>query len=269
MNQPPSPARPRSLGPAVIAILLVLIVLGSLRNGGTPELRGAPAAELTPLAYLPVVKRAGPTATPTETPQQPCLAVYPIGLNAALFNANGFAPPTDPAELPYYGIYNDATYKNKTQRRVYLNPSTLTSILLSWNPAVPVNAAQFTAALSGTGTLSQGFEEVVPWPDPNSAAPSGYPLLPGQLGLGDWVRTVDLSLINSTGSIAALQYHLDHRTVMALPIVNALVYNGQTGAAHFGQMGNFLLRGFALGGPSPYFDLVYIGASDLQVPLCS
>jgi hypothetical protein len=291
MKQPPSLTRHRSLRSAVVAILLMLILLGNLQNWRTPELRGAPAAEPTPLAYLPLIVRAGPTATgtlvptstpispaptatatatatPTGTPQQACRAVYPIGLNATLFNLSGFVPPTDPAELPYYGIYNDANYTNKTQRRVYLNPSTLTSWILSWDPTTPFNAARLTAALTGTGTLSQGFGEVVPWPDPNSTAPAGYPLVPGQLTAGDWVRTIDPSLINSAGSAAALQYHLDHKTLMLLPVIDQFVGAGQNGAVRFNRMADFLLRGFTLSGASPYFDLVYIGGSDSHIPLC-
>jgi len=292
MNQPQSHIRHRSLRPAVVSFLLALILFGSLHDWRTSELRGAPAAEPTPLAYLPLIARAGPTATttlvptstptpttvsptptasatatPTGTPQQACRAVYPIGLNTALFNDNGFIPPTDPAELPYYGIYNDATYTNKTQRRVYLNPSKLTSTILSWDPTAPFNAARLTAALTGTGTLSQGFLEVVPWPDPNSKDPAGYPLVPGQLTSGDWVRTVDSSLINSAGSAAALRYHIDHKMLMSLPIVDQFVGTGQNGAAYFNRMGDFLLRGFDLSGPSPYFDLVFIG-SDNHRPLC-
>jgi len=292
MNQPTSRSRNRSLRPALVSILLALILFSSLQNSSTPALRGAPVAELTPLAYLPLIERAGPTATktfvptstptatatatatpsatatPTRTSQQRCLAVYPIGLNAALFNANGFAPPTDPAELPYYGIYNDATYTNKTQRRVYGTSSFGTPgyHILKWLSSAS-SVASFAAAITGTGTLAQGFDEVTPWPDPSTSAPEGYPLYPHQLSPGDWIYGFTGN-VNSSDVTAALRYHVDHKTVMSLPIVDRAVGNGQNIFFHHAWLGDFLLRGFSLSAAPSYFDLVYIGATDLQIPLC-
>jgi hypothetical protein len=297
MNQPPSHTRHRSFRPAVVSFLLPLILFGSLHDWRTPELRGAPAAEPTSLAYLPLIARAGPTttvtlvptstptptttasptptatvtATPTETPQQACRAVYPIGLNAALFNDNGFIPPTDPAELPYYGIYNDATYTNKTQRRMYRTDSFATPgyVILQWDRLQNAGSVvRFAAAMTGTGTLAQGFEEVVPWPDPNSPEPPGYPLYPGQLTVGDWI-TGSTGNVDSSDTRAALQYHIDHKTVMSLPIVDRAVGNGQNAYFHHAWLGDFLLRGFSLGGGTgSYLDLVYLGGSDLPIPVC-
>jgi len=285
MHQPPSHTRHRSLRPAVVSFLLAVILFGSLHDWRTPALHGASEAEPTPQAYLPLIARAGPTATttlvptstplsptptatemptitatPTETPPQTCSPAYPIAIGAVLLNASGFLPPTDPAELPYYGIYNDATYTNKTQRRVYRSIDNLTGYrILNWTgEPLAGSAASFAAAITGTGTLAQGFNEVVPWPDPNSTAPKGYPLLPGQLSPGDWIAESS-GTIGSADAVAALNYHIDHRTVMSLPIVDQSVGTGQNGALYFNRMGQFLLRGFSITSSPSYFDLVYLG----------
>jgi len=261
MHQPPSHTR---------LLRTAVILLGSLHGWRTPELHGASEAEPTPLAYLPLIARAGPTATttlvptrtpifptptatetptiaatPTETPPQTCSPVYPIAIGFLLLDQSGFVPPTDPAELPYYGIYNDATYTNKTQRRVYRSNDSLTGYtILNWTGDPSDSPVVFAAAITGTGTLAQGFNEVIPWPDPNSTAPAGYPLLPGQLSPGDWIAE-STGTIGTADVTAALNYHIDHKTVMSLPIVDRSVGTGQYGALHFNRMGQFLLRGFS------------------------
>jgi len=290
MHQPPSHSRHRSLRPAIISFLLAVMLLGSLHDWRTPELHGA--SEPTPLAYLPLIARPGATtttipvptrtlvfptstptetptntATPTETPTQTCSGVYPIAIGAVLLNQSGFVPPTDPAEQPYYGIYNDATYTNKTQRRVYRAINDLTGyIILNWtgDPSGGT-ATSFAAAITGTGTLAQGFNEVVPWPDPSTIAPTGYPLYPHQLTEGDWI-TGSTGNTASSDISAALNYHIDHKTVMSLPIIDRYVGNGQNVAVHFVRMGQFLLRGFSITTSPYYLDLVYLGPTD--VPQC-
>jgi hypothetical protein len=64
--------------------------------------------------------------------------------------------------------------------------------------------------------------------------------------------------------MAALNYHIEHKTVMSLPIIDRSVGSGEVGAVHFERMGQFLLRGFSLS--SNYFDLVYLGQT--IVPYC-
>lgn len=293
LQSPPPSNRPRH---RIIALtVLAIVVLGMLADWQTPVLRGAAAP--VPPAYLPLLAQPGPTATPTTTPTSSatptssptltatptatptatatevpptCNAVYPIALSANLFDANGFAPPTNPPELQYYVIYNDATYSNKTQRRIY-RTSTFADPgfnILSWEPSPSSsNAVALTAALSGTGTLAQGFQEVTPWPDSGTTPPAGYPLLPGQLSAEDWIAGSSGS-INTTGIRAALDAHIGHKTVMSLPIVDQAVGAGQNVSFHFARLGNFLLRGYALSG-STYFDLVYLGPADTGARLCS
>jgi hypothetical protein len=55
---------------------------------------------------------------------------------------------------------------------------------------------------------------------------------------------------------AALDDHIVHRTVMALPIVDEAVYSSTQGAFHLNRIGGFLLHGYDL---NNYLDLVYLG----------
>ena len=287
MHTTPSSSRSRRL--IILLVGLAIFMLGSLANWRAPVLSGAAATTPAPLAYMPLIAKpapsasatitvtpttsAAPTATPTATATATevppaCNAVYPIVLNANLFNDNGFAPPANPAELPYYGIYSDGTYNNKTQRRVYHTTSfAMPSYeILRWKTSQAGSVVELTAALSGTGTLAQGFQEVTPWPDPSTTAPPGYPLLPGQLSPGDWVAGSS-GLLNTQAIRAAFDAHIEHKTVMSLPIADQSVGTGQNAAFHFIRLGHFLLRGYNLSSTS-YFDLVYLGPAPESAPVC-
>lgn len=85
---------------------------------------------------------------------------------------------------------------------------------------------------------------------------------------GDWIAGVTGNA-NSSGTATALNDHLDHKTVMSLLIVDRAAGSGQYTSFHLVCLGDFLLRGFSLSGAPPYFDLVYIGPSNSQLPLCS
>jgi hypothetical protein len=275
------PLSRRLLVPALAALILV----GAVLAVRAPISRSAAQAGTPPIAFLPLIARDGPsatpsvtatstaTATPTRTPTTiptssatpsttatrvpACNSVYPIGILASLINDNGFVPPTDPAEMPYYGIYSDGTYTNKTQRRLILHTVAGDFRFLEWQYASTITT--FSAALTGTGTLYQGFDEVVPWPDPNTPAPAGYPLYPHQLTTGDWVSG-QAGSVDSAGVRAALNDHIIHRTVMALPIYDNIAGSGVNTSMHFARLGTFLLRGYATGGAEPYLDLVYLGS---------
>jgi hypothetical protein len=54
---------------------------------------------------------------------------------------------------------------------------------------------------------------------------------------------------------AALDYHIQRRTVMTLPVMSEVVSSGQNNYFHVLTFGVFLLRGY---GPC-YLDLVYVG----------
>lgn len=243
-------------------------------NAGTP-VSTTPTHMLTPIASntavpltatntamltpVPPTTTNTPTMTNTPTTQTlPCNSVYPIAINAYLLDDNGFVPPTDPAELPYYGLYSDGTYTNKTQRRLYGGDGfgTQDYHFLAWQGGT-ANFSRFSAALTGTGTLYQGFDEA-PWTDMSSIAPIGYPLLPHQLTEGDWITKFVTTGVTAE-VIAALDNHFIHRTVLALPIYDRTVSNGAAGSVHFVRLDTFLLRGYRMSSGERYLDLVYLG----------
>jgi len=268
---------PRTQAPhrLIVPVLMTLIVLGVLIAFGTPASNSAADTSATPFAYLPLVANAGttvsttptrmpttiPTTTNTPTMQTlPCNSVYPIAIKASLLDANGFVPPTDPGDLAYYGLYSDGTYSNKTERRLYLydgGAPALDFLFLAWRTG-DATIISFSVALTGTGTLYQGFDEVVPWPDTSSTAPEGYPLAPHQLTVGDWI-TVFVSEGADQRVFDALNNHIIQRTVLSLPIYDKIVANGAAESVHFVRLGTFLLRGYYLPSTKPHLDLVYLG----------
>src|SRR5215212_1623545 len=131
---------------------------------------------------------------------------------------------------------------------------------MAWSmlDAPPIYLTSFSAALAGTGTLYQGFDEAVPWPDMTSTAPPGYPLYPHQLTNGDWI-TVFVSVGANQQVMAALDNHTIHRTVLTLPIYDRIVANGAAEEVHFVRAATFLLRGYKLASNEQYLDLVYLG----------
>jgi hypothetical protein len=276
---------------AMLLTLLALIVFGAIAwQAPLRAQSGAAETAWPPVAYLPYVRGSGgapvvgtatatpmPTRTPTATATttatatatatatpatRDCNGVYPIAIDAALLdlNAGKFLPPADPVEAPFYKLYSDETYQNKWQRRIYRsNGPTLGYMYLRWRAdATSGNIAAMTAALTGTGTLEQGFDEVVPWPDPNTPPPSSYPLRPGRLSEGDWMY-VNTGLVASSGVAAVLDYHVQHRTVLVLPIVDTTVGTGQNTYKRMALFGNFLLRGYSMVSNNSYLDLVYVG----------
>jgi hypothetical protein len=200
----------------------------------------------------------------------PVNGVYPIAVNSESLGASGFLPPTEPEQAPYYGIYRDSQYPTGLyQRRIYLKENLGTSgsfNYLRWSSDPNAGSATSTQdMLSGDGNLDLGFDEVVPWPDPNSAAPLGYPRQPHQLSDGDWIYT-NSGLSTASAVVDALQYHIDHRTVLNLPIVSTPVGSGNTAAVHFERMGAFYIRGYGFQNPGGefgwYMDLVYLGPAN-------
>jgi hypothetical protein len=201
----------------------------------------------------------------------PVNGVYPIAMNAADINTTQgkFINPNDGTP---YGIYNDDTYKNKTYLRIYRktnfgDPGSFS--WLQWTTAGSGGSAVSTEQmLSGDGNLDTGFQEVTPWPDPNKPAPQGYPLLPGQLSVGDWIKG-NTGNTNSSAIRAALDYHIANRTVMNLPVIDQSLGNGANTSFHYAFMGSFLLTGYNLSGSptSNYFDFVYLGQAQNEACL--
>jgi len=203
----------------------------------------------------------------------PVNGVFPIGINAADLDENGFKPPSDPSEMPYYGRYSDNTYQNLTARRIYRKDNFGTPGSFSWlqwqsaQSGGSGSAVSTEDMLAGDGNLDLGFKEVTPWPDPNSQAPAGYPLVPGQLTIGDWIAG-NTGSSSSNAIRAALDYHVTNRTILNLPIIDQAVGSGQGTSFHYARMGAFYLRGYQLGGGgNSYFDFAYIGQANNQACL--
>jgi hypothetical protein len=225
----------------------------------------------TPTATATATPSATPTATATETPVASCSSKYPISLISSLLDYNNFNPPSDPAELPYFGLYSDETYSNKTQRRIYLAEGVSAGFNFArWRADTsPDSVTALVASLSGAGNIAQGFDEA-PWPSGTAlgAAPLGYPARPGKLfgNDGDWIYGSNASINNDVA--LALEYHIVNRTLMTLPISDGSAGAGSNVTYHTQRLGDFLLRGHGnQPGKGWYLDLVFINGYSIT-PEC-
>jgi hypothetical protein len=209
----------------------------------------------------------------------PVKGVYPIAVNAADLDDNGFKPTSEADAM--YGMYYDPNYQGAlTGRRIWAksnfgDPGSFS--FMQWSSANNAGSAKSLAdMLTGDGNLDLGFDEVVldppikdttghqnvtGWPDPNSKEAAGYPLLPHQLSDGDWIYgNPGWSAANDVD--AALDFHITNHTVLNLPIVDRSIGGGSNTYMHFVRMGAFILRDYShQGGGNAYFDLVYVGAA--------
>jgi len=218
----------------------------------------------------------------------PVKGVYPIAVNAADLDDNGFIPPDPNAkdnhnnpEMLHYGTYYDPNYQGGlTQRRIYAksnfgDPGSFS--FMQWSSAPSAGSAQSLAdMMTKDGNLDLRFDEVVlsppiknssgvqnttGWPDPNSNEVDGYPLAPHQLTDGDWIYA-NTGWSSSNDVDAAFDYHIANHTVLNLPIIDRTIGSGQNTYMHFARMGAFMLVGYSTqGGGNAYFDLVYVGAA--------
>lgn len=244
------------------AVHLALITKPGNPSGATPQ----PTVTETPSATPSATAQPTATATATATPilLRNCDNVYPIRIGAGLLGEQGFLPPPNASELPYYQIYNDPIYGALTQRRVYLKDvySFLNFGFVRWRTDITSgNMVALTAALTGTGTLEQGFDEVVPWPDTTMPAPADYPQRPHRLNSGDWIYNNSGATI-STAVKQTLSYHQLQHTLLTLPIVGYPVNWGNSGAVQLQRFGDFFLIGFGGSAGSEYLDLAFVGNSN-------
>lgn len=231
------------------AITVTATTAATLTHIPTSTASNPPTATITPIAT--------PTSTATLSDTRYCTGVYPIAIGALLLDmdAEVFVPPSNTDELQFYLPYSDDLYQDKWQRRIYMTPGLSGYGYLQWLKGVSSGSAlALSTAMTGTGTLDKGFEEVVPWPYPDELAPDGYPLLPGQPSNGDWLYGVD-GLVASAALQAAFDYHIQQRTVMTLPSISKYIGVGQTSYFSMLRFDTFLLRGYGPG----YLDLVYLG----------
>src|SRR5262245_24739697 len=186
--------------------------------------------------------------------------VYPIAVRDNLLGTNGF--------INSEGPYNDSYYRGKTTKTLQMhdpvnNPSG-NFLWLRWDqdagdPERGGLAQATEAMLTGPGNIAGGFDEA-PWPSSNTMnlpRPAGYPISPNQLTPGDWVYP-NTGVGNSSGIRAQLDWHKANRTVMILPIYDAIAGNAST--YHVSRLGAFLLLDYSLNG-NGFFKLAYLGNS--------
>jgi hypothetical protein len=264
-NAPPTSADSESTS------YLPLIVYHSAHLTETPTAETTATATQSSPTTAPATPTATATSTPaatttaTGTPVANCSRIYPITLASSLLDNDNFRPPSDPQDAPYFGVYNSPTYGSKTWRRIYLTD--LGFRFVRWRADTPDSVQALVASLSGTGNIAQGFQEA-PWPSGTAfgTQPASYPAHPGQLNAsdGDWIYGSNASI--SSDVLAALQYHIDNTTLMALPISDGIVGSGANVTDHVERLGDFLLFGYGNQGGEWYLDLVSIGNS--TAPQC-
>ena len=214
----------------------------------------------------------------------PTNGVYPIAVwyEDIDFTKNQFSDkdrtgtlyPSDKA-----GTYVDKTYKDgKIWRRIFLKDNGNAPGNFSWMrwTQEKQGGTELAAALSGDGTLSDGFNEA-PWPAGyTEAKPKNYPLSPKQLTSGDWIHG-DSGLNWSNGGNSsirpALEKLMTKRTVVILPIINGVAGTGVNSQFKMATFGKFYLYdpfpndpnngGISQqGGSNAYIDLVYLGPAN-------
>lgn len=199
--------------------------------------------------------------------------VYPIAIQSSTIANNKFKMPDDPNQQvkpywdPAYQIPNYPT--TLTKRRIYLKdnadaPGNFS--YLRWQAAQKAgDATNLAAMIKIPGTLANGFEEVTPWPDPNSQPPivNGkvvYPIKPGELNADDWLYG-NSGFSGSKAVDDALQEHV-RNDIMILPIVDPAIGQGVNTKFQVAGLGAFYLDGFGGNGANAWFDLVYVGSAN-------
>ncbi len=207
----------------------------------------------------------------------PCQnGVYPLAIDTQTINdSTGFVNAD--------ARYSDNVYRNKTQKRIFLKDNTQPNGSFSWlrwgSANNAGNAGELAAMWTGDGNLDEGFDEA-PWPQGNSQTGSTslvqgavYPSLPHQLNTDEWVYG-NSGFSNSTDVRAAIDAHINNRTIVNFPIFDAdNALNGSNSAYHITGLGAFIIRGFdfqnqpnSQGLKGWYVDLVYVGkASECPV----
>jgi hypothetical protein len=206
----------------------------------------------------------------------PTSGVYPIGLDATLFNDDGNFAETDQRidGQPIYGVMDGYEYFGKTWRRIYIGGGSTGGQIsfLRWNETTTVNgiaAASEQAlinSLSGDGNLDEGFEEVPTWPSTNESEPPNYPSLPNQLGAGDWV----FGGPNNLAAVSSLlNEHQANGTYMMLLPYNNISGSGAEAKYKVGERQVFVIKATGSGASGSWIELIAMGDADAQGTSCA
>jgi len=224
----------------------------------------------------------------------PVQGVYPIGIQSSNLDSTGtkFAPANPPTSSDYSFTFKNSSYPGGLSgKRIFMQdngsgPGQFS--WLKWSAANNAgNATELVTMLQGDGSLATGFDEgiynsstgVFTWPDSNSTPPTVggkvvYPIKPHEMNTGDFVYG-NGGVSWNTSVDSALKYHIDHQTIMILPIVNTYVKKGGDTVFPVQGLAAFYLTGiseYGTGGPSGkylkangangFFDLAYIGPAN-------
>lgn len=210
----------------------------------------------------------------------PTDGVYPIGINNDHISGNEFRNPGDANGdgVPdnNWQRLTSGPYRGYTKMRLYPTDGNLPGQFgwLRWLDGQGVSGAnansaqELELALTGTGTLSKGFMEVVPWPAPNLPRPATYPERPGELNVGDWVYGSS-GFTASNDRREALDAHIANGTRMVLPIYDVAVGQGSNAAFRVVRFGLFVLTEYGRERNRPYMDFIFLGDPDRQGTACS
>lgn len=200
--------------------------------------------------------------------------VYPITVWSQYIQGDKFVNPGPdiPGEAPTkYKANVGGDYEGYSSRRIYLKAQANVPggfSYLQWTDPSKGGGSAVTLAdaLGGFGNLSKGFEEM-PWPSGYPNKPSVYPVMPGQLNAGDWVRS-NTGLSNSNDVRAAIDGHINNQTKLILPIFDDAVDGGQNGAYHIVRMGLFVITEHGKENGKDYFNVIYLGDASQQRTAC-
>ncbi len=223
---------------------------------------------------LPIAATAyAGTCPPTD-------GVYPIAINNEYISGNEFRNPGDAngdgRPDNNWQRLTSGTYRGFTKMRLYLADNNVPGGFgwLRWldgrgaSGANANSAQELELALTGTGTLSKGFMEVVPWPATNLPRPANYPERPGELNVGDWVYGSS-GFTASNDRRAALDAHIQNGTRMVLPIYDVAVSQGSNAAYRVVRFGLFVLTEYGRERNRPYMDFIFLGDPNRQGTACS
>ncbi|MFN3372830.1 MAG: pilus assembly protein TadG-related protein [Chloroflexus sp.] len=223
---------------------------------------------------LPIAATAyAGTCPPTD-------GVYPIAINNEYISGNEFRNPGDAngdgKPDNNWKKLTSGSYKGFTKMRLYLADNNVPGGFgwLRWldgrgaSGANANSAQELELALTGTGTLSKGFMEVVPWPATNLPRPANYPERPGELNVGDWVYGSS-GFTASNDRRAALDAHIANDTRMVLPIYDVAVSQGSNAAYRVVRFGLFVLTEYGRERNRPYMDFIFLGDPNRQGTACS
>jgi hypothetical protein len=180
-------------------------------------------AVLAATAVTPAPPTSGASSAPPAASLKPCMDyVYPIAVDTRALQDNpgvwyqpvtlasiGLNPDADDIAIPFLNIFTPSS----PRFRVSDNE---TGPWFSWTrwdgTSSDGTAFNLTAAMTGTGTLSQGFSEM----DPTGFSPEAVPLVNGRLEAGDLLPWQDVQPGDDIG--AALDTLIKQKTLLVLPI---------------------------------------------------